>query len=122
MFWLHSSLLVLCATLVIVSYADLISSFTQDNITFLAPGQDGYSVSSTACKSFDSFSVLSSHNKLFMILTVNLRFSFNPAAITFPNTAQDVSTILQIAQEFNYSVAARSGGVRLFVIQCQSYI
>ena len=121
MFWLHSSLLVLCATLVIVSYADLISSFTQDNITFLAPGQDGYSVSSTACKSFDSFSVLSSHDKL-LILTVNLRFSFNPAAITFPNTAQDVSTILQIAQEFNYSVAARSGGVRLFVIQHQSYI
>ena len=48
--------------------------------------------------------------------TVNLRFTFQPAVITFPNTAQDVSTIMQIAQEFHYSVAARSGGVCLFVI------
>jgi hypothetical protein len=54
--------------------------------------------------------------------TDNLRFIFQPAAITFPNTAQDVSAIMQIAQEFNYSVVARSGGVRLFVIQHQSYI
>ena len=45
--------------------------------------------------------------------TVNLRFTFQPAVIAFPNTAQEVSTVAQIAQEFNYSVAARSGGVCL---------
>jgi len=90
MFELYSSLLVVCATLVVVSYADLISSLTQDNITFLGPGQDGYSASSTA---------------------YNLRFTFQPTAITFPKTAQDVSTIVQIAQQFNYSVVARSGGL-----------
>ena len=44
----------------------------------------------------------------------NLRFVFQPAAIAYPNTAQDVSAVLKIAQQFNYSVVARSGGVRLF--------
>ena len=118
MFGLHSSLLVLCATLVIVSYADLISSLTQDNITFLTSGQDGYSAASTACKSSNPFSMLSSHdiNSTFHDPTDNLRFTFQPAVIAFPNTAQDVSTIMQIAQEFNSSVAARSGGVCLFAI------
>ena len=119
MFKLHLSLLVLCATLVVVSYADLISSLTQYNTTFLAPGQDGYSASSTACKPFDSFSMLSSLDikfKLYHDPTDNLRFNFQPAVIAFPKTAQNVSTIMQIAQEFNYSVVARSGGVRVFVI------
>jgi hypothetical protein len=55
MFGLLTSLLVLCATLVVVSYADLISSLTQKNIIFLAPGHDGYSASSMACKSIDLF-------------------------------------------------------------------
>ena len=58
--------------------------------------------------------MLSSHdiNKPFHVPTDNLRFTFRPAAIAFPNTTQDVSTIMQVAQEFNYSVVARSGGVR----------
>jgi hypothetical protein len=54
---LYSSLLILCATLVVVTYADLITDLTQQNITILSPGQDGYSAASTACKSFDRFSV-----------------------------------------------------------------
>ena len=70
MFTLHSSLLVLCATLVVASYADLISSLSQDNITYLAPGQDGYSNSSTACKSLDPFS-----GSMFSIHDINPNFS-----------------------------------------------
>ena len=110
MFGLHSSLLVLCATLVVVCSADLISSLMQRNIIFLAPGYDGYPASSAAC-TFDHFLCYpASHNS-----TVNLRFTYKPAAITFPKNTQDVSTIIQIAQEFSYSVVARSGGVRLFI-------
>ena len=45
-----------------------------------------------------------------MILPVNLRFSVQPAAIAFPITTRDVSTIMQIAQKFNNSVVARSDG------------
>ena len=60
-------------------------------------------------------SMFSNHdvNLNFVGSTDNLRFTFQPAAIVFPNTAQDVSAIMQIAQEFNYSVVARSGGVRV---------
>jgi len=47
-----------------------------------------------------------------MTLQVNLRFTFEPAAIAFPNTAQDVSTVLKIGQQYNFQVVARSGGVR----------
>lgn len=86
---LYSSLLLLCATLAVVSYADLVADLTQNNITILSPGQDGYSTSSTA---------------------YNLRFTFQPAVIAFPNTPQDVSTVMKIAQQFNYQVVARSGG------------
>ena len=113
MFGLHSSLLVLCATLVVASYANLIANFTQQNINILAPGQDGFSDSSTACMSFDLLLCYPAINKTFHDPTDNLRFTFEPAAIAFPNTAQDVSTILQIAQACNYSVVARSGGVHL---------
>jgi len=45
-------------------------------------------------------------------LSVNQRFTFAPAAITYPNNAQDVSTILKVAQQYDQKVAARSGGVR----------
>ena len=47
--------------------------------------------------------------------TDNLRFTFQPAVITFPKNAQDVSTIIQIAQKFSYSAVARSGGVCLWL-------
>ena len=71
--------------------------------------------------------LLSSHDTFILFTaahdpTDNLRFNFQPAAITFPNTTQDVSTIMQITQKFNYSVVARSGGVRFFVTQHQAYI
>lgn len=114
MFGLHSSLLVLCATLFVASYADLIYDLNQDGITVLAPGQAGFSASSTACKSFGSFYPAMIKLTFFHDPTVNLRFTFEPAAIVFPKTAKDVSSILQLAQQFNFPVVARSGGVRLF--------
>ena len=55
MFRLHSSLLVFCSILVAVSYATLIPTLRNSNIAVLAPGNAGYSNSSTACKSFDLF-------------------------------------------------------------------
>lgn len=75
--------------MVVVSYADFISDLNSDGITVLAPGQPGFSASSTA---------------------FNLRFTFEPAAIVFPKTTKDVSSILQLAQQFNFPVVARSGG------------
>ena len=117
-----SSLLALCATLVVasasVSYANLISTLRQDNITVIAPGNAGYSTSSTACKSFDLFQPRYNF-KLFHNITVNLRFTFKPAGITYPKNARDVSTIIKIAHEFSYSVVARSGGVRLLLSNTQ---
>ena len=65
----HSSLLVLCSTLVAISYANLIFNLMQDNITVLAPGQAGYSASSTACKSFYVIQPWCRF-KLFMILQI----------------------------------------------------
>ncbi|KAF5376218.1 hypothetical protein D9615_008500 [Tricholomella constricta] len=40
----------------------------------------------------------------------NLRFTFKPAAITFPRTAQEVSQIVKIGASENLEVVARSGG------------
>lgn len=111
MIGLHcSSLLVLCATLVGVSYANLMCNFSHTNITILSPGDAGYSTASTACK---SFRLLSSDNVylIFHDITVNWRFTFEPAAIAYPKTAHDVSAVLHIAQQCHYQVVARSGGV-----------
>lgn len=49
---LHSSLLVICATLVAISNADLIYDLTQQNFTVHSLGQNSYADDSTACKSF----------------------------------------------------------------------
>ncbi|PPQ74535.1 hypothetical protein CVT24_000103 [Panaeolus cyanescens] len=40
----------------------------------------------------------------------NRRYTFKPAAVTYPRNTQDVSTIVKISAQYNYSVAARSGG------------
>ena len=49
---------------------------------------------------------------LMKFTTVNQRFTLTPAAVTYPNTADDVSAVLKIAQSYNYKATARSGGVR----------
>ena len=43
-------------------------------------------------------------------LVVNLRYTFHPAAIVYPNNAQDVSTAMKIGVQYNHQVVARSGG------------
>ncbi|KAJ7584139.1 glucooligosaccharide oxidase [Mycena floridula] len=40
----------------------------------------------------------------------NLRFSFTPAAIAYPTTAEDVSALVKIGVSHKVNVAARSGG------------
>lgn len=59
--------------------------------------------------------------KAYRVLPVNRRFTFQPAAVTFPTTPEQVSTIVQTAVKYNRHVVARSGGVNhcqlLFVFQ-----
>ncbi|KAF9482070.1 glucooligosaccharide oxidase [Pholiota conissans] len=40
----------------------------------------------------------------------NLRFDFEPAAVAFPATAQEVSKVIKLGQLVNHQVVARSGG------------
>jgi FAD/FMN-containing dehydrogenase len=41
----------------------------------------------------------------------NLRFTFHPAAVTYPKSPGDVSTIVKIGASLGLKVVARSGGV-----------
>lgn len=68
---------------------DLPGDFTSAGITAVFPGDPAYQADSQA---------------------YNLRFAVQPAAVTFPNTPQDVSTIVKIGATFGYPVVARSGG------------
>ena len=56
---------------------------------------------------------LSQSMRLTISATVNQRFAFTPAAVTYPNTADDISAVLKVAQTYNYKATARGGGVRL---------
>ncbi|KAG7098041.1 hypothetical protein E1B28_000017 [Marasmius oreades] len=58
-------------------------------ITAVFPGSDGYSAASAP---------------------FNLRFSFAPFAVTYPKSAEDVSTIVKLGVINNLQVVARSGG------------
>ncbi|KAF8149358.1 glucooligosaccharide oxidase [Crassisporium funariophilum] len=40
----------------------------------------------------------------------NLRYDFRPAAVAFPSTLQEISTIVKLGQTTNHQVLARSGG------------
>uniref|UniRef100_A0A8H7Y257 FAD-binding PCMH-type domain-containing protein n=1 Tax=Psilocybe cubensis TaxID=181762 RepID=A0A8H7Y257_PSICU len=69
---------------------DLISELTSSgNITVLTPASQNYANASTA---------------------FNLRFTLNPAAVTFPTTPQQISTILSLTTKYNHQAVARSGG------------
>ncbi|PPQ74929.1 hypothetical protein CVT26_011340 [Gymnopilus dilepis] len=75
--------------LVTVVYADFISDLTGHHFQVLTPGSSGYAAASASR---------------------NRRFSFEPAAVTFPKSAQDVSTILSLCTKYNHKAVARSGG------------
>ncbi|CAA7263467.1 unnamed protein product [Cyclocybe aegerita] len=77
------------AALANVVLADFISEITGQGFKVLTPGNPQYSNASTA---------------------FNLRFTFQPAAIAYPNNAQDASTAMKIGAQFGYKVVARSGG------------
>ncbi|KDR69186.1 hypothetical protein GALMADRAFT_272070 [Galerina marginata CBS 339.88] len=82
-------LLGVLAIFISIVHADLISNLTSQSFTVLEPSSSGYSNASTA---------------------FNLRFTFKPAAVAFPKSAQDVSTILKLATSFRHQAVARSGG------------
>ncbi|KIM45670.1 Glucooligosaccharide oxidase [Hebeloma cylindrosporum] len=69
--------------------ADFVSDLSGKGFQVLVPGSSGYANASTA---------------------FNLRFTFQPAAIVYPNNAQDVSTAMKIGAHYNHQVVARSGG------------
>ncbi|KDR73360.1 hypothetical protein GALMADRAFT_251979 [Galerina marginata CBS 339.88] len=77
------------AAITSVACASLIADLRGQNLTVLAPGDSGYANASAP---------------------VNLRFAFQPAAITFPYTTLDVSEILKITSSHNHQAVARSGG------------
>ncbi|KAF8956211.1 glucooligosaccharide oxidase [Flammula alnicola] len=89
-FFLWSFRLLCISTVFITAVsADLISDLTGQNFKVLFPGNSAYSNASTA---------------------FNLRYTFLPAAVAYPNSAQDVSTAMKIGAAFNLQVVARSGG------------
>ncbi|KAJ8078327.1 hypothetical protein PM082_000534 [Marasmius tenuissimus] len=70
-------------------FADLRGDFSKAGITAYLPGDNQYAGASRA---------------------FNTRFTFKPAAVAYPKTAEDVSKVMQIAQTNNLPVSARSGG------------
>ncbi|KAF8055350.1 glucooligosaccharide oxidase [Lyophyllum atratum] len=69
--------------------ADLKGSLTSLGISASFPGDASYASASTA---------------------FNLRFTFSPAAVTFPKSAEQVSQIVKIGDAQGLTVVARSGG------------
>ncbi|KAF9050604.1 glucooligosaccharide oxidase [Panaeolus papilionaceus] len=69
--------------------ADLASDLKSQGFKVLTSSDSGYTSASAA---------------------FNRRFTFKPAAVTYPRNTQDVSTIVKISAQYNYSVSARSGG------------
>ncbi|KAF9474996.1 glucooligosaccharide oxidase [Pholiota conissans] len=69
--------------------ADLSSDLAALNFQVLVPGNSGYASASAA---------------------FNRRFTFQPAAVFFPKTAQDVSSAMKLGVKYGFQVVSRSGG------------
>ncbi|TEB28279.1 FAD-binding domain-containing protein [Coprinellus micaceus] len=84
------SLLVLCYTAIVVD-ADLISRLqgVSGRFTFTYPGLANYSAA---------------------VSPFNLRYSYQPAAVTYVNSVQQVSEVVKIGYDLGYNVVARAGG------------
>ena len=96
---------------VLAVFATLKGDLTSANITALFPGDSNYTSASTPCKSlWFTYGARYVHYPIFI---VNLRFSFQPAAVTYPQTPQQVSKIIKLGATYNLKIAARSGGVSL---------
>ncbi|KAJ3548899.1 hypothetical protein NMY22_g1086 [Coprinellus aureogranulatus] len=74
-----------------VANADLISSLSgiSGGFRFTYPGQSDYASA---------------------ISPFNLRYSYQPAAVTYVNSAQQVSQVVKIGYDLGYNVVARAGG------------
>ncbi|KAF4621337.1 hypothetical protein D9613_000019 [Agrocybe pediades] len=86
-------LLSLCALIGSVLAQDLSALLGQEDpgadISIVLPGQTGFA---NASRPF------------------NLRFDFEPAAVAFPTSAQEISDIIKLGNKVNHNVVARSGG------------
>ncbi|KAF9062894.1 glucooligosaccharide oxidase [Rhodocollybia butyracea] len=70
-------------------FADLRSSLTSAGISAVFPGDESYTAASRA---------------------YNLRFTFEPAAVVYPTSPEDVSSIITAGLDNNLQVVARGGG------------
>ncbi|KAF9042491.1 glucooligosaccharide oxidase [Panaeolus papilionaceus] len=85
----QASFLILSFLCVQIARGDLISSLQSRDFQVVSPTDIAYANASAP---------------------FNLRFSWKPAAVTYPRSAQDISDILKISTEHGLSVSARSGG------------
>ncbi|KAF8224091.1 glucooligosaccharide oxidase [Tricholoma matsutake] len=83
------SLFVITLFFALVFADNLKGSLTSAGISAVFPGDNGYGNASTP---------------------FNLRFTFQPAAVTFPKTPKDVSKIVKIGTSLGLQIVARSGG------------
>ena len=72
------------------------------------PGDQAYSNVSQACKYYSLLRYIWAKS----IRSVNERYTFQPAAVTFPSSPSEVSRIVKAGVAHNRRVVARSGGVR----------
>lgn len=88
--------------------ANLKESLTGAGINVILPGDPSYASATTPCKYCTVSFVFNAHD---IRNTVNLRFNFKPAAITYPRDPTEVSQILKLCHALNLKAVARGGGV-----------
>ncbi|KAF8634258.1 hypothetical protein AX17_004215 [Amanita inopinata Kibby_2008] len=86
---IYKTFLVFASALYYASASDIRGNLTAARIHALFPGDPLYSGASQA---------------------FNRRFTFKPAAVTYPSSAEQVAEIVKIGAAYNHRVVARSGG------------
>lgn len=105
-------LLAVAFCVMVLASDPLKGNLTSAGIHAVFPGGNGYASASTAC-TFILLFITFRTNLTIPVLAVNLRFSFKPAAVAFPNSAEQVSEIIKLGSSYKLQVVARSGGVQV---------
>ena len=92
-----------------IACQDLKSDLTGAGLTALFPGDSGYQDASKACEFYIRMLVpISLADQIFVV--DNLRFNVSPAAVVYPESAQQVAAAIQAGASTHTQVVARSGG------------
>ena len=94
----------------LLAFADTRRELASAGIQAIFPGDQAYELARPTCATVPT-SVLSGNPT--HLFTVNKRFSFQPAGITYPHSPDEISKIIKIGTSNNFGIAARSGGVRI---------